>query len=387
MWTMERRDLQTAADAAVLAAAWEIANNYDDNAEDAALQEAENNGYNPDANGIFNLELGEDDDGRTTVTATLSQASNTYFSNMVYRDGIRTSVVAAAVVLEPEGDFCMLSLDPSAASTFVINGNVDIDSAGCGLAANSNSDTAINVNGGAGDLIVGSVSAVGGINDAGHFTTDTILTGSSPLKDPYEDLEIPDFEGCTRNEMRDGDVKNFGTVHVFCGGWSISGSETLEAGHIYVIDGGDLDVGNGESLDGTAGATIIMTNSGGEDYGSYGRLDIKGALDIAAPIENDLDNDWGDFEGVAIYSDRTEPYNPRSNQCHDIKGDVRIHGAAYFPTTCVDIGGNADIEPADGLCTRLIATTIKLHGNPAIGNDCQTSSAKDIGSVTVRLTL
>lgn len=400
VWMMNRRDLQSAADAAAIAAAWEIADTYgitmpadfdpDTDGEDvaagypefAAVKEAENNGFNS-ARGDLDLTITVDDEGRTMVSAYISQEDQKYFSSILFRGDVYTTAAAASVVLEPVGDYCMLALEESDDSAFVINGNVDLDAVGCGLAANSSGDSALNINGGAGDLVVGDVSVVGGVDNPELLDATSITTGASAIPDPYQDLEIPDYDECTEDEMDDGVIKTAGAVTVYCGGLSVNGSLNLTPG-VYIIDGGDLSVGNNDELTGE-GVTIILTNSGGEDYGEYGSMDIKGVLQISAPGEDDLDSDWENFEGMAVYGDRNSP-DRGNNTCHDMKGDVLVNGALYFPSRCLDIGGNGEAD-SEGYCSRIIATTIKLHGNPTIGNDCEGSGARDIGRVRVRLVM
>lgn len=391
MWMMERRNVQTAADAAVIAAAWEIANgDAEDYVRDAALREAQNNGYEGDS---LSLDIGETSEGLPSVRTTLSQPSDVYFSRIIYKGDISVAVSAAAEVLPPVGDFCMLSLDRDDSGAFVIDGNVSIDSEGCGLAVNSNHPTAaLNINGGSADILVGDVSVVGGIDGEDVLDADTIQTGVAPFRDPYNNLDIPDFTGCSQAQMSAGPATSGSIpaadangVRVLCGGLSITNQEdvTLAPG-VYVLDGGDADIRG--TLRGE-GVTIILTNSGGSSYGSYGHLDVKGDLYLSAPESGELSGEWEAYEGVAVYQDRNAP---ASSQCstNSIGGNgaAVVNGTMYLPSQCFDVGG-ASSSSSDGICSRIIAKVIKLHGNPAIGNDCEGSAAADIGRYSVRLTL
>lgn len=391
MWMKERRDIQTAADAAVIAAAWEVANgDTEEYVRDAALREAQNNGYTGNS---LNLQIGESDEGLATVRTDLTQSSETYFSKIIYKGDIAVTVSAAAEVLPPVGDFCMLSLDDDDSGAFVIDGNVTVDSEGCGIAVNSNHPTAaLNINGASADITVGDVSVVGGIDGEEIIDSDTIETGVAPFRDPYSDLEIPDFDGCSQAEMNAGPatsssipVADGSGVRVLCGGLTIGNQEdvTLDPG-VYILDGGDADIKG--TLRGE-GVTIILTNSGGSSYGSYGHLDVKGNLYLTAPEDGDLDEDWDAFEGMGVYQDRNAP---ESSQCSSNtiggNGAAVVSGAMYFPSQCLDIGGTGSAT-SDGICSRIIAKILKLHGNPAIGNDCEGSEAAEIGRYSVRLTL
>lgn len=385
MWMMNKRDLQSAADAASIAAAWEYANNRDGDIEEAALREAQNNGYDPDSNGELEIEQGVDDEGRAMFTANISQEDQAYFSSIVYTDAIYTSAAAASVVLIPTDDFCMLALDPEADGAVTAVGSVEIDASGCGIAVNSNSDSALDLTGSVvvniGDLnIVGDMEVDGSVD----LSYNNLETNSSRVPDPYEDLEVPDFTACSRAQVRSGPTRitRDTTLNpgVYCGGITITGNEnvTFNPG-VYIIDGGDFSVTGGGQLLGE-GVSFVLTNSG---EGSYGRLDITGGKEVlfSAPEEGE------DMEGVVFYQDREAP---ESSQCNSLTGTSAIEmlGAAYFPSNCFTIGGNNDASSSlESPCSRIIAKTIKLHGNPSIGNNCDGSAAKDIGMYSVKLVM
>jgi Flp pilus assembly protein TadG len=76
-WVMTKRNLQTAADAAVVAAAWEIANDYENYAEYAAIKEAQENGYKAEGNNELNLTI-DNSSGVIVVTASIRQKADVY---------------------------------------------------------------------------------------------------------------------------------------------------------------------------------------------------------------------------------------------------------------------------------------------------------------------
>ena len=81
---------------------------------------------------------------------------------------------------------------------------------------------------------------------------------------------------------------------------------------------------------------------------------------------------------------------PASAQCNSLLGTaaIELEGTAYFPSRCFDIGGNNDTASEQtSPCTRIIAKTINLHGNPSIGNNCDGPAVEDIGRVFVKLVL
>ncbi|MBI3441298.1 MAG: hypothetical protein HY052_05795, partial [Proteobacteria bacterium] len=149
---MQKHALQTATDAAALAAAHELANGLSNaSAENAALQEAKNNGYNPAAASakldVVIKASDPDDEGRTTAQVTVHQASTSWFSTLLSNQTPVTATTATAEVEADEGVFCMLSTDPTADPAITTSGHVTIDAQGCGMAVNSDSDRSLYLNG------------------------------------------------------------------------------------------------------------------------------------------------------------------------------------------------------------------------------------------------
>ena len=375
LWMMQQRNLQTAADAAVIAGAWETANGNSGGANAAALGEAQNNGYT--GNSIA-LVYGTDDQDRTTITTTIEENSYVFLSSVLFGSNVRPAVTAASVIMLPTTDFCLLSLDPSADGAITAVGNVSIDSGGCGMAINSNSASALDLTGNV-DINMGDVSIVGNdsVNGSVNFQHTGLTTGAARTPDPYADLQVPDHPAiCDHNNLslHADTTLNPG---VYCGGLSITGGTiTFNAGVYYMVDG-DFTVNGNAILTGDE-VSFVFTSSGAG--GSYGTVQINGGGNgtFSAPAEG------SDMEGVVFYQDREAP---GGQSCGSILGnaEVNIDGAVYFPSNCLDFGGNS--ASAAGLCTRLIASTIRLHGTPNLSNDCEDSAARDISQYAVKLVL
>lgn len=381
LWMMEKRNLQSAADAAAIAAAWEVANDFEEYADYAALKEAEHNGYDGDAVGSdLDLVLGTDENGDTTVTVNLQQKSKVYFSGLVFKGDIYMAAAAATAVIQQTGDYCILSLDDSVDGAVTAIGNVNINSVGCGIAVNSSSDTALDL-GGNTNIDIGDVSVVGDYQTGGSvsFDYESMNTQAAKTPDPYADLAVPAYGPCDYNNFR----ANHDTVlnpGVYCGGITITGNNniTLNPG-VYIINGGDISISGNGTLTGE-NVSFVLTSSDGTDYGE---LNISGGkvMNLSAPAEGE------EMEGVLVYKDREAPEDA---QCNKIVGtsEVVLDGAIYLPSSCFRIGGNHSLaSSASGICSRIIAKTVELHGNPYIANDCETSASDDIGKVSVRLVL
>lgn len=382
-WMMERRNLQTAADAAAIAAAWEAARGNDEVLQrGVATTEATNNGFAPDRNGLLDLDYDDDVTGAVSqVSVTLSQDAHMYFAKMIMPSGVRVEVSAEAIVTEPGEDFCILSLDSSASGAVTTSGTVDLMMPDCGIAVNSSADDALTVNGNV-DITVEDINIVGGIETnggSGDINYESLVTGGSVVYDPYADVEIPDFTSCTAQQMRNGLRVNRTrtlTPGVYCGGITVTGNNTLTfSPGVYILDGGGLSISGGGSVI-AHDVTIILTNSGGSTYGSYGTFDITGNRNLYFSA-----TDSGDTAGIVLFQDRNAP----ANGVNRILGSnvVEIDGVIYIPSQEVNYGGGVAIT--SDVCTQIIGRTVIMHGTPYLGTSCDGSSTRPIGLVRARL--
>lgn len=164
-WMSEKRELQAAADAGVLAAGYELANDSSDYMDSAAIREAQRNGYHPDENGVFLLQTVSSGSDGTVLGVTVTQDADTFFSKIIFSDPIRVSAYAEAHISGVTGNFCILALEElqdDALSTF---GAVDVTAPTCGLAVNSSSPEALTLTGNS-SVEVGTVRVVGDVDES-----------------------------------------------------------------------------------------------------------------------------------------------------------------------------------------------------------------------------
>lgn len=376
-WMYEKRDLQAAADAGVLAAGWEIAQDSEVNMDFAAFKEAQNNGYEPNSNGVLTLEVVSEEFDSIVLGLTLTQDSQRFFSSVLFSDPVQVSAYAEAIVTGVDGRFCILaleSLDDDSLSSF---GSVVLNAPDCGLAVNSSGDEAMRFAGNS-DITVGSIRITGDY-DVGNnvdLTYESLRTGQSPLPDPYEDLEVPEYEACDHNNTR---VNSSATLSpgVYCGGLDISGTNDIEfEPGVYIIEGDDFKVTGGGTLYGD-GVTFIFTGSGNR----YAGMDISGgrSIEFSAPQTGE------DWSGITFFQDRNAP--SRDNFQNRLTGtaDIVMNGLAYFPSQGLYFGGDSTFSSADTPCTKIIARTVTLAGNPLMGNSCSDYDIEDLGTPNVRL--
>lgn len=343
----------------------------------AAYREAQNNGFNPSANGDYAVNIVEYTADGVRISVRLEQDAETFFSRIIMSDPIRTAAYAEALISETGGRFCILALEEDDPSSFRTHGAVDLYSPDCGIAVNSSDEEAMTMSGNV-DIEVNSVQITGDydIDGSVDFVYNSLKTGVAPIEDPYADLDVPEFEDCDHNNKR---VNKAATLSpgVYCGGLNISGNNDIELEPgVYIINGGGLNVtGQGEFIG--EGVTIILTGSGDD----YADVDISGGrtVELSAPLAGE---DWG---GIVFYQDRDAPTG--NNLQNKIVGtsDVIFDGVAYFPSQGLWFGGNTNVVGEDNPCTKLIARTITMAGNPRLGNKCDRFAVEETGTPSVRL--
>jgi len=378
LWMASKRSIQFSADAAVIAAGWELAQGTTDNMDAAAVREAQRNGYNPTADGRLEIEILAQDEEGARIAVTVSQSAETFFSKIIFQSDIRVSAYAEALISDVDGQFCILALEDEDDGALTTSGSVSISAPSCGIAVNSSDDEALQLSGNV-EVEVSNVRVSGDYDINGcsaDFTYDSLKTGQSPLSDPYDDLEVPEFEGCDFNNKK---VTSSTTLSpgVYCGGIKISGNNdvTFEPG-LYIINGGDFKVTGSGSMFGE-GVTFILTGSGND----YSQLDISGGKDIefSAP---ETGEEWS---GITFFQDRDAPEGNNLQNKLTGTSDLTFNGVAYFPSQGLWFGGDSSSTGGQAPCTKLIARTVTFSGNPSLGNNCANYDVEDIGPPTVKL--
>ena len=389
-WYMQKRDLQTAADAASMAGAYELANQQSQaRATSAAQTRAADNGYDSSGTGNTLGVVYGTQGGNPTVQVNIHAQVRTSFVQLMDKNPVYADVTATTLVNGTSGPYCFLALDTNAADAVTTAGNATVDAASCGVADNSSNSAALYLNGSA-FMDVGAVKIVGNYQITGGAATfdySSLRTAASTTADPYAGLSISSFASCTKSQQKSGPTKITGggnvtlSPGVYCGGISMSGNNnvTLSPG-TYVMDGGDFGATGGGSITGN-GVTIILTISGGGSYGTYGALSVSGGRNIllSAPTS-------GNYAGLVMYQDRNAP-SGTPNTLTGTAG-LTLNGAMYAPSNGIKFGGNGGVANFNGTpCTKIIADTITFQGNPQLGNNCSSAGAASIGSPGVTLIL
>lgn len=364
IWYWERRNLQSAADAAAAAAAWHRYTYGTSGMTAAATRDATRNGLT----GTLTLSnpptSGSGSGDASAVSVTLTQDLPLFYANVI-GSSAQLNVNATATV-EVDNDFCLLGLDPTMDGAVTVRGNADLE-LDCGIAVNSSSDSAMQVSGNA-DVTATEINMVGDLDANGNpsiTTTGGVKSGQRPVTDPYADLDVPVVGACDQNNYNGNGTETI-SPGTYCNGmrFGSQGDITMEDG-VYIVSGGDLRI-NGQARVRGENVTIILTDDA--------TMTVNGGADIelSAPTS-------GAWSGVLIYQDR----NSNSGGTNRVNGgaDLNLQGAVYFPAQTLQFSGNADLGPG---CLQVIALQVSIAGAGTIGNTCDAAGTRAMGAPSLR---
>lgn len=362
-WYYRQRNLQSAADIAAYNGAVVLQNSASLSAiTDASTAGASGNGW-ASTNGtitVNNPPTSGPNQNTHSVEVLLSENEPRYFTAIFSTGTVPVRVRAVATYTQTQSA-CMVGLNKTKSNTVQFWGNAYADFTACNIVSDSSSNSAFSV-GGSANVTAPCVDTVGGsyVSATLTLTSCSSVTTKAPyVYDPYASLPVPSTGSCTTPS---GSTLNPGT---YCGGLSLSGTLTLNAG-VYVISGGDLKINANADITGT-GVTFYLTN------GATLQINGNAKLNLTAPTS-------GDYSGVVFYGDRTQ-----LTAKNTINGNAssNITGAIYFPSQEVDFLGNFS---GAGGCTQVVADTIYYTGSASFSTNCTNKGIKTIpvpGAVTL----
>lgn len=381
-WTT-RRQMQTAADAAALAAVNDLAvSNITDLTTDAHNAAAKNGFANggttsfshsavtvgvqhPPTSGTYS-----GNDGAVTVTITQNQP--TQFLRFV---GFSTVPVrVSATGLTSTGGSCIYTLDPSGSGSFSISGTASITSA-CGLYVDSSSSSAAIASGG-GTVTAPRLGVVGGTSINGGGTVP-VTTSIPAFGDPLSWITGPAAGSCSSSKGTtiSGTIPDIENSTEYCGGLTIGSHAivTFNPG-LYVINGGGFKIGAGATVTGN-GVTFYLTgqNGGGSSNKVYGGVTMDGSATVTLSAPNLCGTGTGpttnsvgsSINGILFFQDRSITATGSNGSTITGAAGSSFNGALYFPTTSLTYAGNS----ASNGYTYIVAYDLTVTGNATIGNN------------------
>jgi hypothetical protein len=401
-WYTIKRQNQSAADAAAVSAAYEVAANLTDvtnNLTPAATQAATQNGWvnntNPPA-GLTPIAItypccaGTFANGG--IEAVLQQQQSAWFANFAPLANVTISNRAVAVVskLPPA---CMLALNPTAPNTINVAGNATIWAPTCTIVSDSNASSAVHLQGSA-TINAATVITPGQISTTGGAYTFTVSypaqTGASPVPDPYASTLthanlLTDGLSTAANcpSSTSGGVTTYTNPGGYKPGCVIDGGLSIKNATVDLSPGtywltGDLNLQNGGGAtlecptcsNGGAGVTLVLTaplaggTVGTANSGSNSNLNLNAPSATSAPNSP--------FPGMVLIQDSNGlPAGdslPNPDNYHmQANGTETLSGLVYFPKAAVTYQGTPAATGPQ--CLVLVADTIALQGNPKFATD------------------
>lgn len=309
-----RRYMQSAADAAAVAGAFELKRGNGAGQIDASSKAASAinsfadaaNGtkvvvnWPPKTNNIFSTNA-------AFVEVTISKPSQTFFARLFGIDFVNIAVSAIAG-LTSSGN-CVIALDPNAHHAMTLQSDNSIN-ASCGVAVNSTASDALYNS--SSKVTATAFTVVGGA--VGEFSPMP-QTGASVTPDPFAGLSKPAAPGNSNGSS--GSSFSPGLYH----GINATGDTVTFAPGLYFIDGGGLSISSASTVTGV-GVTFFLTCDGSHGYAPL-NIQSPNSMTLSAPTS-------GATQGILFWGDSSCGTSSSLNQIHS--GDSgALTGAIYFP--------------------------------------------------------
>ncbi len=338
-----KRNIQIAADAAATAAALDYY--YDNNvttAEAVGTQAATDNGITAAAGGpTVTFHTGANiltpyHQGTGYFEAVLTQPNPTVFGGYL---GMGSVTLGARAVAGTPGaaQGCVYVMDPSGACpAMALQGSFTVNAQKCGVEVEGTCSDALHFTGGAGNLIAGSVSVVGGDGGQTGDSTPAPVIHAAPVTNPLQAIVPPTPSGCVAGGTLTGNVGADGTTVCYSGNVTLqnavlsgvvvfTGNVTLASSVTTGANGGTIDLNNG-TLTENSGTTINLTAPGAT--GTYPGVVLMAPVTNTSTITFEFGNTHGTLTGIIDV--------PGANLfLHDSGGD---HSGGLVLTTDLVVG-------------------------------------------------
>ena len=249
-WYATKRSAQSAADAAALAGALEVARGTNETTmKIMAKADAAENGYTEGADTIIDINnppsTGPYATDNDAVEAIIQQTVPGFLSRMLHVDWI--TVAARAVATGSKGDSCLYVLDPTEDAALSVTGTavVEMD---CGAQVSSDSPTSVDQVGKNSCLTATTIRTAG--QAAGNCLNPTPTEDGLQVDDPFQHLSSPLMGGCDHVavvEVNSPDALDPGN---YCGGIRITSDTTFNSGD-YQVGGVGLQIMGNADVTGT----------------------------------------------------------------------------------------------------------------------------------------
>ncbi len=409
LWFSQKREYQTAADAAAISGAFQLANGASLGTDcssatttiwGAGCAMALNNGYSSGTNNSITITDGNWDGTTYTanaaplnaVQAVISEQKNSLLS-VAYKPNVTIRTSAVAILQSGAGHGCVFQIGNFNATN---SNNAGISVSGssglnlgtnCSVVSNATGPYSINVNGGSNNQITAfDLYAAGDVNFNGS-PNYTLAAGQIPVsqeqqqQDPYsssctggaaagcDPLPAPPVPtGSNQNSSLPSKSMNCPASPTpislqpgqYTNGMdmSVCTSYTMAAG-TYYVSGGDVVI-KGSNVTGS-NVTVVLTSTKNQSASVQVSSNATGSL--TEPTS-------GTYSGVLFYqynaSGNTGSVNSCSSPANSINanGGISLEGLIYMPSQPLCFQGTP--TTVAGRCLQLYSYQISIGGNPTI---------------------
>jgi hypothetical protein len=405
----KRRQAQSAADAAAMAAACELYKTYtspfasargvdtsDQKAVNHARAIAAANGFvhDPDG-GVCTVEVNipptsgavaampaGDQKGFAEVIITYNERRR--FSSIFGGGDVPVRARAVAKGTWEPARVGILILDPTGARALTVTGNGQGIAQNAPVIVNSNHATeALYASGTGASITAPQYNVVGGYTGTPsiHFPGGPITTGTLPMPDPFRNIPQPDPTGMPARSKATSSVVNLGSGNllytlqpgVYDGGLLFSGKESVVmTPGIYYMRGNSSGGGFKFSGQGSLTATGVMvfndrgtntvTNEGSTAFPSVS-ISGQGAVAWTPPTD-------GTYRGMTLFQARGQTMTGYIAG----GGAMNIAGSFYFPNALLDIAGGG----SNTIGTQMVTWRLLIRGNGVFTTPWSPNNARPI---------
>ncbi len=370
-----RRRAQSSADAAALAAAYEVSSGYPANEQLVANAVAKLNGFDPAAaTNPATVSLTSPTTGNFTgsayVQATVSKPVPLFFMQAFLQQAT-TVVAASAVAGGSSTSSTCVCLTGNGGNTLNLSNGTYLNANGCGIVDNSNSSNAVSVVGGStlNALTLGTVSTnwnnSSNINNGGSITPTTkIVTGIANACSPTMPAATK-YSSCVNDPTNGGSYGSNGTYtlgpsspsSVVCYNSLVVGGNgatvTLNPG-TYVIDGGQLHFmygANNKSNQGGNGVFFYLANGASMtiDNGANVNLVAGGGTTSSGGTAPTV----GSYNGFVFY----QPSSDTNAVSLQGGSSTYINGSLYLPGAALTVGNGSGANVTAGIVAKSLTMT------------------------------
>jgi Flp pilus assembly protein TadG len=313
-WSSQVARLQSAADAAALAAAREISVAAPDQTRIEAVGEAVVRASGAAQAGRVRL-TATMVQNRSGVQITLTQSKTAIMSRLV-TPALTDITVTATAVASGTRRLCVLGLDPEKSNTINLDGEARITANGCTVASNSRSTKGVSVKGSA-VVAAQLICSVGGFEGGGFNFSGQRMTDCPVTADPLADRPPPAVGPCTSSRKLVITSSRTLSPGTYCEGIEIKGNGTrvdLSPG-IYVIKDGNLKVDDTAALHGRNVGFYFTGHNAAFDFVS------SATVNLGAPRD-------GPMAGILFFGDRNAPdsreYKITSDNARTLLGTIYL---------------------------------------------------------------